>query len=398
MIYRKIQKEEMKAFANLSATAFHSDAKEQYEDIEKGGFLQETIRVMADDGNKITAGLRLIELYMYLDTGYVKCGGIGDVSSYPEYRRTGNIAKLMKNALREMYDEDYVISYLYPFSHPFYRKYGYELCREKQEVTIKTQCIKYEETSGHVKQHVYGTDSDLSEDIKKVYYLHAAKMNMMVDRRGYFWDRKLKDDAYTSKIKTYVIYDDTGEPKAYMRYEYERMDFPNIRAKIYDIAFVDRKAFDELLMFIYKLGPSISEFVFACPPKLAIFNALDDAWDVKMKVEPAGMMRIINVQKAFDAIKAIELQGSILVKVSDGDIAENNGVFKINSENGIIKAEKVRDDKFDLSCPINILSQLVCGFRVLDEVEHLDSVIIKSKKEEIDRLFHKKQIHIQDYF
>ncbi|MEX1376055.1 MAG: GNAT family N-acetyltransferase [Eubacteriales bacterium] len=398
MIYRIIEKEELKAFANLSATAFHCDATEQYKDIEDGGFLLETIRVIADAENNFTAGLRLIELEMYLDTGYVKCGGIGDVSSYPEYRRGGNVSELMKNVLREMYENKYVISYLYPFSHPFYRKYGYELCREKRVVTIKTSDIKYTKSAGYAKQHIYKTKDDLSEDIKKIYYKHADGMNFMLDRNEYFWEKKLKEDAFTSKTKTYVLYSEENQPIAYFTYEYEKIVFPNIRAKIYDIAFVDRKAFDSLLMFIYKLGPAVSEIVFACPPRLNIFNTLEDAWNVKMSVEPGGMMRIINAKMAFEAMKAVELKSSLLIKVQDNYISENNAVFRVECKSGKITAEKADGEAYDLCLPVNILAQAISGYAALDEVEHTEGVTIRAKKEELDKLFYKKHIHLQDFF
>ena len=42
-------------------------------------------------------------------------------------KRKKFIRNIFEYAMKEMYEDGYVFSYLYPFSHVYYRKFGYEL-------------------------------------------------------------------------------------------------------------------------------------------------------------------------------------------------------------------------------------------------------------------------------
>lgn len=400
MIYRKISKEEAKEFAKLSATAFHGKAENQYKDIEKNEYQEDSIRVIENDEDKFVAGLRLIEMEMYLDGNPVKCGGIGDVSSYPEYRRMGNVSRLFESTFDEMYKNDYVISYLYPFSHPYYRKFGYELCRRKEIVSFETQKIAYSKDGGYVRQHVMESDDDLSADIKKVYYEYAKNMNFMVKRKesGWFWDRVLKKDAYSSKAKLYVCYQSDNTPIAYFLYEFEKIGHYDLKAKIFDMAFVNREAFEVLFRFIYRLAPSIKQVEFSCPSVIKPLEIIDENWEIKLESEAGGMMRIVNVEKAFKAMKMPNTDCSTAIKVTDDNIKENNDVFVVDIVGGKTSVKRDSNAKVDLECSIHILSQLVCGFRTLEEVMYKDDVRVNDKKNILKSIFVKKLIHTQDFF
>ena len=67
----------------------------------------------------------------FLDGNLVWNGGIGGVSTLPEYRNTGAVRAIFSKLLPEAYRNGEVISTLYPFNHAFYRKFGYETIRPK---------------------------------------------------------------------------------------------------------------------------------------------------------------------------------------------------------------------------------------------------------------------------
>ena len=53
-------------------------------------------------------------------------GGVGYVSSLPEYRGNGGISRLMKEILSDLHEQGTAVSNLAPFSERFYRHFGYE--------------------------------------------------------------------------------------------------------------------------------------------------------------------------------------------------------------------------------------------------------------------------------
>ncbi len=399
MIYRKIKEGEAKAFANLSSIAFFGNADDAYKDIEKGEFLPDTIRVLEDENGRISAGLRLFDIEMFLDTGYVRTGGIGDVSSYPENRRKGNVSELFDGVLKEMYEDDYVLSYLYPFSHPFYRKYGYELCIKKDIVTFKAEGISYKKDWGYAKMHVPGSADDLSDEIKQVYEKYAQGMNFMLNRKGWFWDRILKGNPFTSKSRLYVLYYNDGTPAAYFQYDYEKIDFITFNAKIFDMAFISSEAFDMMVNFMYKLTPQIKDISFSCPPVIDAYSIIEEPWHVNIKSDAGGMMRIINAQKALCAIKAPEMKAKLNIRIFDDNIEHNNNIFTVDIESGRAAAQKAESTTLpDMECSIHALNQLVSGYAGLEQAKHRKDIKINSNYEIINKVFVKKPIHTQDHF
>ncbi|MBN2878272.1 MAG: GNAT family N-acetyltransferase [Clostridia bacterium] len=398
MNYRKIKESEAKDFANLSATAFFFNAENAYQDIEKGGFLTETIRVLEDETGRFPVGLRLFELQMYLNSSYVKTGGIGDVSSYPENRRKGYISRLFDYTLREMYEDNYVMSYLYPFSHPFYRNYGYELCRKNTTVTMNPEKISYCYFDLEAREHIPGTKEDLSKDIMAIYTSYAEGMNFMVQRQGWFWDRVLQENPFTSSSRMYVLYQEDGTPCAYFKYIYEKFEVYFSKIKILDMAFIDRESFDMIMRFIYRLAPSTKEVRFSLPPAIEPYGISDDAWNVGMRSEPGGMMRIMNAEKALSTIKTEAENMNISIQIADDNIQENCGVFDLDVEDGTITAKKTSNKVPDMECSVQVLNQLVSGYACIDEVAHRKDIKVISKHKELNKVFAKRPIHLQDHF
>ena len=113
--------------ANLISTvAFHM----RMEDPEKNreDSLKETVEdwgAFAGDGSMMA---RIINnrYESWLDGQLVINGGIGAVSTLPEYRNSGAVREIFAKLLPDAYRNGEVISTLYPFNHAFYRKFGYE--------------------------------------------------------------------------------------------------------------------------------------------------------------------------------------------------------------------------------------------------------------------------------
>ena len=58
-------------------------------------------------------------------------GGLTGVGTYPEYSGQGLMHKLLEQALKNMRKRGQTISYLYPYSIPYYRRKGWEIISDK---------------------------------------------------------------------------------------------------------------------------------------------------------------------------------------------------------------------------------------------------------------------------
>ena len=117
----------------ISIVAFHmrlEDPEKRREESRKR--TEEDGGAFSDDG-KIMARIINNKYETWLDGQLVSNGGIGAVSTLPEYRNTGAVREIFGRLLPEAYRAGEVISTLYPFSHAFYRKFGYETVRWRND-------------------------------------------------------------------------------------------------------------------------------------------------------------------------------------------------------------------------------------------------------------------------
>ena len=97
-----------------------TNAEEQQRNIEEFAMVDET-------NDKLMGGMILLDYQTRIGDKWLPLTGIGGVATLPEYRRAGVIRGIFKHILPRMYENGIAISGLYPFSHAFYRKFGYEV-------------------------------------------------------------------------------------------------------------------------------------------------------------------------------------------------------------------------------------------------------------------------------
>lgn len=83
------------------------------------------------DGGKLASCLQLLPYTLRIRGRSLSCPYIVGIATWPEYRGRGLVRRLLRAALDQMIARDISISVLLPFSYPFYRKYGWEICYER---------------------------------------------------------------------------------------------------------------------------------------------------------------------------------------------------------------------------------------------------------------------------
>lgn len=155
-----------------------------------------------------------------------KMGGITGVATYPEYAGRGLIHTLMLKILEHMREEQQTISFLYPYSIPFYRKKGWEIVSDQIKFSIKdTQLPKKQPVSGMVER----VDWD-HEDLKNVYRYFAVQRHGALMREDLAWEeywRWESDDVIAA-----IYYSEEHKPLGYVVYSIENEIF-NVKEIMY---------------------------------------------------------------------------------------------------------------------------------------------------------------------
>ena len=126
----------------ISHIAFHMHMADPEKAREDSGKLKEEDWGAFDPDGKMMARIINNRYDCYLDGTLIRNGGIGAVSTLPEYRNTGAVRAIFSKLLPNDYRNGTVISTLYPFSHAFYRKFGYETICQRNVYSFAPEVLR----------------------------------------------------------------------------------------------------------------------------------------------------------------------------------------------------------------------------------------------------------------
>jgi predicted acetyltransferase len=395
MDFRFIKEDEQEQVIFVMSQAFYYDCEIEYKLVEKGKFRYDDFLGAFDEGGKLMAVTQLFPLFMWLDGASVKCGGIGNVASLPEGRRGGIVRKIMKLLCDKMYEDGYTMSYLYPFSHSYYRKFGYEFCYNARVFGASPKGLLEIEFHGEAKQFKPGENGTAPGEIIEIYNTFASKFNVMLDRDAWQWEQKLEHDPVLTKTRTYIVYGKDKKANAYFTYAYDRQKTTTLTIR--DMAWTDTDGMYNLFAFLGKFFGNVTKVVFDVPPDLVPEYLWKEPLECEITRRPSGMGRVINAKKALEIIKKPAGSGSFTIKIDDPFMEQNNKAYKVSWKNEKSEASEFQGE-CDIECSAMALSQIVTGFVGLDLAESRRDVKINGNKEMLFDVFKKKMIYMADFF
>lgn len=351
-----------------------------------------------DDGTgEMMSTLCVTDFDLNFDGRTCKMGGIGGVATLPQFRRRGGIRECFQAMLPALYAKGYDFSYLYPFSTGYYRKFGYECCVQKYHAAVDLGLLAPKKTDGVLRLAESG--NPMTEAIRAVDAAWEGRYNMMVRHReeDYKWTRE--QDPAVKQAFTYVYFAPDGTPKAYTTFTKEdQSDGRNLVCSRF--FFTGREGFWGL-MGLFKSLSSDHRLVKLTLPVQAAMQYLMPEWSmgaVSWSVQPAGMVRVVNVESVLKKAAYIG-DGGLTLQIRDPQIAENNRSFHLYFKEG--RADRVEDAQLnpDVVLSISAFSALisgVCDFS--DAVEWMDGVEMRRQADALPRVFYPKPLMIADYF
>ncbi|MCF0135685.1 MAG: GNAT family N-acetyltransferase [Lachnospiraceae bacterium] len=338
---------------------------------------------------RVTSGYVVHDFDCWFDGQPVRTSGIGGVSSVPEGRSKGGIRGIFEKQLPDSYQKGYVFSILFPFSHVFYRKFGYELIQRTPVYEIPVDSLA---------PFADGTPARLicsGEEIQSIHEDFGQDCNLTIRRKKDQWHMVSKDPHKAVNF-TYKVGED-----AFVTFKKE--DLPggdSYLIKVRDMAYRTPKALRSLLGFFYTLRAQFGKVRLALPDSVPMMDMLAECYDTEPVTSAHGMARIVNVKKALE-LKQYKGTGSFTVKVYDAQIPENNGLFSVTYKDGAPTMVDKDAPSFsgdpDLEITVQRLSQLVLGSLTIRELMWLDGVSC-SHPEKFEGSFTRKDIYFNDPF
>lgn len=345
-----------------------------------------------DEDGEMMSTLTVPAYRMWFDGQPVRMGGIGGVSTLPQYRRCGGIRGCFEALLPELYRREYDFSYLFPFSTAFYRKFGYESCVQKQLVTVDLRGLRENYFTGTYRLAEPGRD--LSADVCAVdaCWHRAYNMSVLHSREDYGWVAKL--DPAAGDRYLYVWYD-SDVPSAYVLFQPEGTTLRCDR-----FHFTSARGFRALLGLLQTMSSDRSHARFYLPESKALRYLLPE-WSlgaVGWQILSGGMVRVIRVQEVLKKAKCLGT-GRVTLAIRDPQISQNTGTFRICFQDGRVTEVAATEDPPDASMPICAFSALISGVCTFGEAaQWMPGVEAITRTPALNQLFYKKAMFIEEDF
>lgn len=341
------------------------------------------------DGDDLVSQVAVYPMKVRIFNKTYEMGGVTGVGTYPEYSNMQLMHRLLFQALNDMRERGQYISYLFPYSIPYYRRKGWELISDKIVYEINDyQLPKRQPVSGDVRR----VDID-SEALKETYNKFAMRTHGALLRDELAWNEYWLWD--TDDVMAAIFYNENNEPDGYVIYWLEDEIF-NIK----DMIYINQEARIGLWNFIGAHHSMITKVVGNTFTDEPLAFLLEDA-DIKETISPYYMGRIVDAEKFIESYPFKPDTEKRIWKfcLEDPLLPWNNGCFtleiKRNGKGLLSKSDDEHSDKID----IQTLTTMLLGYKRPDYLQKIGR--ISCSEETVDMLedaIEQQTPYFSDYF
>ena len=325
-----------------------------------------------------------------LDGQRVRNGGIGAVSTLPEYRNTGAVKAIFEKLIPEAYRNGEIISALYPFNHAFYRKFGYETVRWQDHYEFVPAVLSGYRFSGDAELWKPG---DPVSEYTALYNRFADSFNLAMYRDDKMMLDLIKGEYYKDRKFCYLL-KENGKTVAYLIFQDVRND-PAAILTVKDIAWDGKAGFYAILGFLARFTADYGTIRMFLPSCLQLLSVIQTprAYDIQQTATQSYMVRAMNVKRILEIIKKPDDSQFVIRVEGDALIPENNGTWKVCG-NSIEQTEETPD----LTVSIQAFGQMAVGAVSLAEAMYRPDVTVSGNEAVLEKVFVRKPILVEDHF
>lgn len=377
--------------ANLISTiAFHFRVEDLEKEREKS--LKETDENWGafDADGRMMARIINTRYESWLDGKLIRNGGIGGVSTLPEYRESGAIRAIFSRLLPAARANGEIVSTLYPFNHAFYRKFGYETVCFENLYCFAPEVLRDYRFGG---QAVQWRPGEAIDGYLQLYERFSKECNLMMKRSEQGFRQMHFEGKYYQDRKFAYLLSAHGKPIAYVIFQDVRHD-PAAILRVTDLAWDGRDGFLSILGFLGRFTADYGSVELPLPSGIDLYSVIHSpkAYDIEKKPHQHYMIRVVNTAKLLETIRKPTGCRFVVRVTGDGQIQENNGCFAVGED------VRATDESPDLSVDIRALGQLACGAVSLREAAYREDVEICGNADVLEGVFQRKNLFVEDHF
>lgn len=303
---------------------------------------------------KLAAKAAVLPMRIWLNGRNIPMGGVAGVATWPEYRRQGLIRQLLLHLLNEMRNEGMNVSFLHPFSIPFYRNFGWEVTADAVSLELSP-----EQCGGFAMQGSMRRIEQPLENLELLNHLrgrYAEQFSTMNERDAVWWEHRV----LTGGHQCYVYEDAAGKPQGYMLY--------TLRDRLMNIAewiYLNREAREGMLRFIANHDSMADKVTLKISANDRLPFLLNDPRITQMR-KPHVMGRIVDVHGFVReyAFRPADRAARLRLRITDEAASWNDGEFMLIIDadgSGRLEPAESATDAPAIACGIRALSAMLLG-------------------------------------
>ncbi len=360
---RPIVPDELETVAQLRATGFGGDKEKALNAIKNNPRYNASHIIAAKYEGEIVGTSTTFPAQMWLSGVPMSVGAVAAVTVLPEYQNLGVAAKMMKSSIAGMYDQAQALSVLFPFSHKYYRQFGYGTVGDLHAYRIDPNNITVSEEGHKVRPFVM-------DDLPIMRVLYKGELtwhNGWFTRSNQWWDKII------SQWPNMMVFDNDDMIAGYYSYDIKSGQDGERILQINEFFAADAEAFRGLISYlaaqdeadvIEYLAPADTPLRHCLRQPIAA-NAQNRGWIFNdlCHITPGPVARIINLPKALTTrFYTRGVSGRKVLKVADPLIPANEETIAFRLVDGRAETHPAGNKKPDIETDITTLTQILCGY------------------------------------
>ncbi|MGO3733239.1 MAG: GNAT family N-acetyltransferase [Vagococcus sp.] len=318
--------------------------------------------VLMEDANILSQAMSF-PFHVRINGVSVPMSGVGNVASYPEARGNGSIRRIFSKMLNDWKNGHVAVSYLAPFSQPFYRQFGYETLFDGQEYKIPLSLFSQLPSVRNGRTERVEWEQQ-KETIQRLYASSLGTHHGSVEREDWWWNYKV---ASRLNRKWTIAYDENNHAVGYMWYELGSED----AFIIHELVYLNLFGLKKLLAFVSSHSSSFLDCISTNLGDTTWLDLFMESDEIKVRSYPYMMARIVSFATFMTTTQcmASDVPNIWYLEVMDEMCEWNNGIFELKSQNGRVTCQQVSDsyqDKVAYSGTIQRWTQVLMGRHSLE--------------------------------
>ncbi|MGO2083145.1 GNAT family N-acetyltransferase [Vagococcus sp.] len=325
---KKVELKHLKQFNELLRYVFQVTDS----DLEEGGYEDESEIIRAkrpvlreadvygwfNNEDKLISQIAIYPCEVNIHDTIYNMAGVTGIGTYPEYTNLGLMSDLISLGLKKMRENGQSISYLFPYSIPYYRRKGWEIMSDKMAFEIKdSQLPKQVSVPGYVER-----ENIDHEDVFKIYDQFATVNHGAMVRQDLNWEEYWRWENEEERTAA-IYYSADGEPLGFCFYWIAEEVF-----HIKEMVYLNQEARKGLWNFVsahFSMVELVQGETFKNEPIAFLF---EDS-EIKETIEPYFMARIVDVEKFIRKYPFITTGKPFHFVVDDAIADWNNRIFSL---------------------------------------------------------------------